>query len=65
MWGWYQAAAKRVPPPAWVTLERIMEERVNLYIYVPPPGENTPVSVEPFPVDDSLLMEDEIKCAVK
>ena len=29
--GWYRAAIDRAPPPAWVTLERIMAERVDLY----------------------------------
>ena len=52
MKGWYQDAVDRAPPPAWVTLGRIIEERVDLYIYVPPPGENIPVSVEPSVVDD-------------
>ena len=50
--GWYRAAVDRAPLPARITLERIMSERVDLYSYVPPPGENIPVSVEPFPLDD-------------
>ena len=37
---------------------------MDLYIYVPTPGENILVSVEPFPVDDSVPMEDEIEWAV-
>ena len=37
MKGWYQAAAKRGPPPARATLERITAERTELYIRVPPP----------------------------
>ena len=52
--GWYRAAVDRDPPPARVTLERIMAERVELYSYVPPLGANIPISVEPFPVDDSV-----------
>ena len=40
-----------------------MAERVELYSYVPPPGENIPVSIDPFPVDDSVPMEDEIEWA--
>ena len=51
---WYKAAADHAPPPAWVTLERITAEWVELYSYVPPPGTNIPISVEPFPVDDSV-----------
>ena len=63
--GWYCAAVNRSLPPAWVTLERITAERVELYSYVPPPGDNIPISVEPFPVDDLVPMEDEIEGAVK
>ena len=51
--------------PAWVTLEYITAERVDLYRHIPPPGENIPVSVEPFPVEDLVPTEDEIECAVK
>ena len=38
---------------------------MDLYSYVPPPGANTPISVEPFLVDDSVPMEDDIYWAVK
>ena len=65
MKGWYQAAVDRVPPPARVTLKRITAERMDLYIYVPPPGDNIRVSVEPFLVDDLLPTENEIKWLVK
>ena len=63
--GRYQAAVNRAPPPARVTLELITVEWVELYSYVPPRGENTPVSVEPFPMDYLVSTEDEIKWAVK
>ena len=63
--GWYRAAFDRAPPPAQVTLKWITAEQVDLYSYVPPPGENTPISVEPFPVDESLPTEDEIEWLVK
>ena len=62
--GWYWAAVDCSLLPAQVTLNRITAERVELYSYVPPPGENIPVSVEPFPVDDLVPTEDEIKWAV-
>ena len=62
--GWYKAAFNRAPPPARVTLERIMAERVELYSYVPPPGTNTPISVQPFLVYDLVPTEDEIEWAV-
>ena len=38
---------------------------MGLYSYVPTSGENTPVSVEPFPVDDLVPTEDEIEWVVK
>ena len=52
--GWHQAAFDRAPPPDRVTLKRITVERVELYSYVPPLGANIPISMEPFPVDDSV-----------
>ena len=38
---------------------------MNLYSYVPSPGENTPVTVKPVKVDDLVPMEDEIEEAIK
>ena len=58
--GWYKATVDRAPPPARVTLERITAERVELHSYVPPPGTNIPISVQLFPVDDSVPTEDKI-----
>ena len=52
--GWYKSAVDHALPPTRVTLERITAERVELYSYVPPPGMNIPISVQPFPVDDSV-----------
>ena len=46
-------------------LKRIMAEWVELYSYVPPPGENIPVTVIPSYVDDSVTKEDGIAEAVK
>ena len=63
--GWYWAAIDRSPPPPWVTLEQITAERVELYSYVPPPGANIPISVDPFLVDNWVPTEDEIYRAVK
>ena len=63
--GCYKAAVNHIPPPDRVTLKRITEERVELYSYVPPPGKNISISVQPFPVDDSVPTEDEIEWAVK
>ena len=63
--GWHWDAANRATPPPRVSLERIMAERVELYSYIPPPGANIPISVEPFPVDDSVPTEDKIEWEVK
>ena len=48
MKGWYRDAVDPAPPPAWVKLERITAERVDLYQYIPHSGKNIPISVEPF-----------------
>ena len=65
MKGWYQATAKRGPPPAQATLKRITAERTELYSQVPSPGGNIPVTVEPAKIDDSVSTEDETAAAVK
>ena len=38
-----------------------MVERVALYSYVTPLGENIPIYVKPFPVDNSVPEEDDIE----
>ena len=48
MKGWYWTAVDRVLLPVQVTLKCIMVEQVDLYRYMPPLGDNIPVSVEPF-----------------
>ena len=55
---------KHAPPPARVTLERVTVDRLELYSYVPPPGTNIPISVQPFPLDNSVPMEDNIEWEV-
>ena len=62
--GWYKAAVDRAPPPARVTFERITEERVEMYSYVPLLGMNIPISVQPFPVENLMPTKDEIEWAV-
>ena len=61
----YKSAVNRALPPAQVTLERITAERVALYSYIPPSGENIPVEVHPFQVDESVPEENKIEWAVK
>ena len=65
MKGWYKAAAKRGPPPARATLERITAKQTELYRRVAPPGENIPVTVDPTHIDDLVHTEDEVEAAVK
>ena len=60
MKGWYKAAVDCAPPPAWVTLEQMTVEIIDLYRQVPPPGDNISVSVKPFQVEDSIPTEDKI-----
>ena len=38
---------------------------MKLYSYVPRPGANIPISVEPFPVENLVPTEDEIEWVVK
>ena len=52
MKGWYKASVDCAPPPAQVTFERITVELVYLYLQVPPPGDNIPISVKLFQVED-------------
>ena len=63
--GRYKAAVDRAPPPARVTLKRITAKRVALYSRVPPPGENIPVRIERFEVEEKVPDEGEIEWAVK
>ena len=46
--------------PTRVTLERITAERVEIYSYVPPQGDNIPIYVESLLVDDSVHTEEDI-----
>ena len=64
--GGYKAAVDRAPPPARATLRWVTVERVALYSRIPPPpGDNIPVAIEPFAVEDGVPMEAEIEWAVK
>ena len=61
----YKAAVDLTLSPARVTLKRITAERVALYSRVPLPGDNIPVEIEPFEVEDKVPDEGEIDWAVK
>ena len=61
--GWYKAEVDRAPPSAHVPLKQITTEMLELYTYIPFPGTNIPIPMQPFPVDDLIPMEDEIEWA--
>ena len=63
--GWYKAAVELAPPPARVMLKRITAERVALYSRVLPSGDNNPVEIEPFEVEDKVPDEGGIEWAFK
>ena len=63
--GWYKAAVDRAPPPDRATLKRVTAEQVTLYSRIPPPGDNIPVNIETFAVEDGVPTEAEIEWAVK
>ena len=51
-------------PSARITLEWIMEERMELYRAVLPQGDNIPISVLPSQIDDSVPTEEDFNWAV-
>ena len=55
----------RAPPPARATLKWVTAERVALYSRIPPPGDNIPVTIEPFEVEDGVPTEAKIEWVVK
>ena len=63
---WYREAVYHAPPPARVTLERITLESEELYRTATPPspGETIPISVPPYPINDSVPTEEEVEWAV-
>ena len=54
MKGWYNTVTGHTPPPAWVSIKQITVEWVALYHHMPPLGDNIPVVVDPFLVNDSV-----------
>ena len=62
--GWYMAAFHCDLPPDWVTIGQITAQRVEMYSYIPPPGTNIPISLQPFLVEDSVPTEENIEWAV-
>ena len=65
MWLWYKYAVNRPPPTSRVTINHMIEDRVELYRHVPSPGQSIPVGITPFPVDNSVLDDKEIAWEVR
>ena len=61
MKGWHKDAVNHALLPAWVILERITAERRDLYLQVQPLGDNAPISIELFEVEDLVPTENKIK----
>ena len=62
--GWHKATVDCALPPSLVTLGPITAQRVELFIYIPPPGTNFPIYVQPFLVEDLVPTEDAIELTV-
>ena len=48
------------PLPEHISLETLTAERAELYSHVAPPGRTIPIKMAPFPVDDTILGEEDI-----
>ena len=64
MWIWYKDDVDCPPPPARMAIPTITAEWADVYRKVPPPGQPTPMGVQPFLVDDSIPEDEEISWAV-
>ena len=64
MKGWYKYAVDHEPPRTWVILDWITAKHFTLNHQMQLSGENIPLSVKPFPVEDLLPTEDDIKWEV-
>ena len=59
--GWYRTAEGRAPTPCRETMDKQTKEREELYVKVLPHGDLTPINVEPFPVQDEIPEDAEIR----
>ena len=61
-WGiakrWYQQASDTPPKPCYKSLEKQTEERVELYGKQEPPGDDIPINVGPYPINDGVPTND-------
>ena len=63
--GWYRAAGEATSRPCYLTMERQTKEREELYAKQAPPGDPIPINVGPYPVEDGIPPDSEIRVAVK
>ena len=62
---WYRAATDRPSRPSRTDLQKVTDDRIELYTQEDPPEDPIPVLVAPYDVDDDVPTEDEIATAVK
>ena len=65
MKGCYKSTDDCAPLPARLTIKQITAGRVTLYLRVLPLEDNIPTSIDPFPEDYLVTMEDKIKWSVR
>ncbi len=62
--GWYCSAEDRAPKPCSEMMAAQTEERIQLYIAVPPPGWAMRFNVDPTPVPDAAPTDSELRAVV-
>ena len=63
--GWYKKTAARPPTPSRMDLQKVTDERRDLYEHRQSPGEPPPVLIHPFPIQDDVPTADEIAKATR
>ena len=51
---WYNMATNHPPPPAYVALEQITAECMEIYRWLPYTRDIIPVEIDPLPIDYSI-----------
>ena len=62
---WYKTDSNRPPPPTNIMLALIIEEYVELYPQVPPPGNNIITKTDPFAINESISLMENIGWEVR
>ena len=61
---WHKMATNLPPTFARIALSQIMAERVDIYPWVPPHGDSTPIETASFTVDDYIPSMEDIEWSV-